>query len=183
MKSKKLAVLLAIVVCLAAVLALSACKDDSFTAKVFDAYGKVTQAKQIKQTLVVKSGTEELCKTDIVYDVASGKATETTLMVDSAAPVTTTKDFDKATLTVALKADSFTELTENEQARTLTGTMSAENAKTLFGAGSTVNGSVAVFTNLTVVFALNADGSFASLTVSYATANGNNVTVTTAYTF
>lgn len=177
MKFKKSAIFLAIVVCLAAVLVLSACKDDSFTAKVFDAYGKVTQSKQIKQTLVVKSGTEELCKTDIVYDMASGKAAETTVTVDSAAPVTTTKDFDKAKLTVVLKADSFTELTENEQARTLTGAMSAENAKTLLGADGTLSG------NVTVVFALNADGSFASLTVSYATANGNNVTVTTAYTF
>lgn len=178
MKSKKLAILLVLVVCLVAVIALTACKSDDLTTAVFKAYAKVTEAKQIKQTIVVSGGSEELAKTELTYDMASGKVSETTTTVDAATPVTSTKDFNKSSLVAPLKADSFTgELTVNEASKTVKGSLTADNAKTLLGADSTVSG------NVIVTFKLGEDGNLASLEVSYATANGNNVLITTTYTF
>ena len=179
MKTKKFILAIAVCMLILTFFALAACDNspEEGIIKSFNDVGK--KLSGVSQTIEVKSGGMLIASEQISYDLSAGKATITKkVMNDLSADeawTTTTETVNKAAkFDYNLSVEDFSKVEVNEAGTILKGTLNADAVSKL---GVNLIGISAVSLEI------NVDGSnVVNLTVlSYTSANGNTVTISTSY--
>lgn len=171
-------IILTVAILLVAVFALCACKTHSLLEK----YDGVKDAKNITQTISIKSGDTEIASEKRTYNMTTNKVEierKTPSDLNASEPYTTTtetKDFTQSD--AVAKLSGLTMLAVVETDTTFSGTVVNADLKTAFGVdGASVKG------DALVQLLADDDGKITKMTVTYTSSNDNAVTITTVYAY
>lgn len=171
-------ILIAVALLLVALFALCSCKSSK---TVIEMYEDVKDAKGIVQTIVIADGSAEVASEKRTYNMTSCKVEierKQPAPLTSSEPYVTateTKDFVKADAVAKLHGLTMTGVVTTDT--TFKGAVANADVKTAFGVdGASVKGDVTV--------ELTADGGkIVKMVVTYTSANGNAVTITSTFTY